>query len=206
MAGLAELVEGVGGAGEFCGELHAVGQGFVLIEHDAAEGGKGGLERGGVGGQPALFFQVGGVFDGSAVGFLRAGDDGALVLRLIDADLELAAELHIVTWEGLTCGAAGGGSEALDLGKGGGLLGGEVAGVAGFAALLLDLGAHGGKGGLQEGAEDDGWGGRGVIEPCGHGGGVFEVTEGVIETVSSMEERGQWEGELAFVAHGQLRA
>lgn len=57
LAGLAELVEGVGGASEFCGELHAVGQGFVLIEHDTAEGGKGGLERGGVGGQPALFFK-----------------------------------------------------------------------------------------------------------------------------------------------------
>jgi hypothetical protein len=27
-----------------------------------------------------LFFQVGGVFDGSALGFSRAGDDGALVL------------------------------------------------------------------------------------------------------------------------------
>ncbi len=138
--------------------------------------------------------------------FLRAGDDGALVLRLIDADLELAAELHIVTGKGLTCGAAGSGSEALDLGKGGGLLGGEAAGVAGFTALILDLGAHGGKGGLQQGAEDDGRSGRGVVEPCGHGGGVFEVTEGVIETVGSMEERGQSEGELAFITHGQVGA
>lgn len=49
MAGLAEFVEGVGGAGEFCGELHVVGQGLVLIEHDATERGEGGLERSGVG-------------------------------------------------------------------------------------------------------------------------------------------------------------
>lgn len=109
--GEAEFVEGVRGAGEGGGELGAVGEGFVLIERDAAEGAEGGAERGGIGGEPAFLFQVGGVFDGGVEGLLRADELGGEVLRVVDADLELGAQLHVVARECLPRGAARAGCE-----------------------------------------------------------------------------------------------
>jgi transposase len=57
---------------------------------------------------------------------------------------------------------AGSGDEVLDFGKGSAPVCGEVGGVAGLAALILHLGADGGKGGPKDGAEDVGRRGGGA--------------------------------------------
>ena len=62
---------------------------------------------------------------------------------------------------------AGSGDEVLDFGKGSAPVCGEVGGVAGLGALILHLGADGGKGGPKDGAEDVGRRGGGDVEELG---------------------------------------
>ena len=186
--GEAIRIQGVGGDGFFVGEPFAFVFGLLLFAIDAGKTVDGIQQGGGIGGDPALGFQSGGV------GEAGAGDGGGEGLGIDHADLEFGTEEGVLTGEGLSGAAACGGGEAFQFLEVGLLGGGELGEIAFLTTLGGGFARDGGDFAREVGDEL-------LAEADGHGLLVGGIGEGIAKEFCVADEGGEGEGEFTTCAH-----
>ena len=192
--GQAIAEKGVGGYDLFLGEAEAVVAGFFVLEIDPGETGDGVAEGGGIGGDPAFGFQVGGVFQSGGVGFVGAVKGGGEGFRAGLANLKFGAEEGVLIGKSEAGAAACSGGEAFHFGEIGLLLEGEIGEVPGAAAL--------GGGGAGDGGDFREKGGYEITaKAIFEGGLVGGIGNGGAEKGGIAGEDGEGKAEFAGGAH-----
>src|SRR5674476_171919 len=188
-----QIIRGAVAGASAAGGVHL---GVFLHIVGAVGRGDGGIQRGGIGGNPAFGLQGGGVVRLLRGGQLDAGalEDGGKAGGFVDAHLKFVAQFHVVALKNFFGGVAqvgGAGGQDDELGI---LFGGQGAGGAGQSFLRGVLIAH-----LFD--ERPRGGNKPVRQPGGQRGGAG--LGGGYNGVAILQQQGQREVEVQGITHNQ---